>query len=137
MDHSVYRLMRFSEKLDKLIDLRHTNQSELSRKTGIAQSAISDMTRGERRPYMDQSLLLARALDVPLDYLADDSLDEPPPASISEWEKKVWEVVKEIGAELAWKKLVRPERAPAVPELIGPADPPEVPKPKIRRKTSS
>ncbi len=63
-----------AEKLSGLV----TNQSELSRKTGIAQSAISAMTTGTRRPYGDQVFLIARALGVSADYLLDDALDKMP-----------------------------------------------------------
>ena len=102
----VYVRMRFAEKLDYLISLKETNQSRLSRQTGIAQSAISEMTKGKRRAYMDQALRLARALGVPLDYLADDGLDDVPGVPATEQERRVWEVVRAIGPEEAWRRLV-------------------------------
>jgi len=82
----LYDGMDFPRKLTKLV----ANQSELSRKTGIAQSAISAMTTGKRRPYGDQVFRIARALGVSADYLLDDGLDEPPRGSeLSQDEKNV------------------------------------------------
>lgn len=80
-------MMRFAEKLDYLIELCGTNQSKLMRLTGIAQSSISQMTKGGRKPSMEQAFALARALGIPLDYLADDSQDEPPEKALSEDER--------------------------------------------------
>ncbi len=91
-------VMRFAEKLEREIARRGSSQSKLSRETGIHQTAISAMTRNERRPYMDQALQLARALGVPLDYLADDAQDEPPPASgLGEDERAVLDLYHALG----------------------------------------
>lgn len=79
--------MRFREKLRKLA----RNQSELARRTGLAPSAINEMAAGRRRPYLDQGFAIARALGVPLDYLADDSQDSPPvPELTAEQKEMLW-----------------------------------------------
>lgn len=78
MVESSYDVMKFSEKLYNLIQLRGMTQGAVARRAGLAPSAITDMTAGVRRPYMDQALKIAKVLDVPLDYLADDDLDEMP-----------------------------------------------------------
>jgi transcriptional regulator with XRE-family HTH domain len=65
---------KLAEKLSRLI----TNQSALARQTGLSQSTISEATSGKRRLFFDQVALIARTLGVSLDYLADDSQDEPP-----------------------------------------------------------
>lgn len=90
--------MKFAEKLARLV----ANQSELSRMTGVAQSSISAMSAGDRRPYMDQAFKIARALGVPLDYLADDTQDDPPapPVPMPEDEQTLLEVYRYLGISL-------------------------------------
>jgi transcriptional regulator with XRE-family HTH domain len=75
MRHVEYGEMELRKKLQKLIP----NQSEFSRQTGIPQTTISEWRSGKREPTLKNASHLARALGVPLDYLADDGLDEPPP----------------------------------------------------------
>ncbi len=83
-----------AEKLARLIG----NQSEMERKTGIAQSAISKMTKGERRPYADQLGAIARALGVSADYLLNDDLDEPPRGNdLSPGELSVLKMFRHLG----------------------------------------
>src|SRR4051794_9347022 len=77
--------MRFAAKLSLWIDRRDLNQSRLARRIAdpslkLTQVAISEMTRGERKPSLKQGLALARALGLTLDFLADDDQDEPVPA---------------------------------------------------------
>jgi transcriptional regulator with XRE-family HTH domain len=92
--------MGFAEKLTLLIERTGKNQSRLQRETGLAQTAISAMTLGQRRPYMDQALLLARALGVPLDYLADDSIDEVPTPEVSKDELPLLRLYRRLKADL-------------------------------------
>ena len=117
--------MTFAQKLELMIDVRRMSQTRLSRLTGIGQPAISAMTRGERRPYLDQAFRLARALDVSVDYLADDSLAQPEPVP-TERERTVWEILRAIGYERALLRLVAPgddglrlvEPTPATPPRL-------------------
>lgn len=69
--------MRFHEKLTRLLAQRRISQSELGRRTGLSQSSISLMTVDRQRPYLWQAFRIAQALEVGLDYLADDDQDEP------------------------------------------------------------
>lgn len=93
----VYGDMDFPAKLALLIAQRNTSQSRLSRDTGLSQSAISLMTKGEQRPYLDQGLRLARALRVSLDFLADDDLDQPPRPELTDDERVIVSVVRAAG----------------------------------------
>lgn len=94
-----YGEMRFSEKLDSWIRKRGRTQGAVAKEAGLSPSAISDMTAAKRRPYLDQGLKLARALEIPLDYLADDAQDEPAaagPGLTADEERALW-LIRELG----------------------------------------
>lgn len=80
------------EKLSKLID----NQSELSRRTGIAQSSISQIMAGKRRAYFDQIVEIAKALDVSLDYLASEFTGRVNESSLSDDEKSILKTARDM-----------------------------------------
>ena len=60
----------FSDTLQQLLKKRGMTQSELARKTGITVSAISNYVRDGVDPSLSKALLIADALDVPIDVLA-------------------------------------------------------------------
>lgn len=92
--------VNFPDKLSSLLKTRRMSQMRLSGLTGIAQPSISAMRLGERRPYMDQGLNLARALGVSLDYLADDSLDlEPSAEAVTKDEARVLKLFRILKSE--------------------------------------
>jgi transcriptional regulator with XRE-family HTH domain len=124
--------MRLSEKIPMLVKRMGITQAELARAIGTYPSRISEWASEEGKPSIQQALRMARALNVSLDYLADDAQDDPPQMLSSEWERKVWEIVKEIGAEAAWKKLVRPDQGGSGIEYVTP-EAPKTP-PKVNRK---
>jgi transcriptional regulator with XRE-family HTH domain len=73
--------MKFPQKLSLLISRRDISQSklvELANHPNLNQSAISELTRDVRRPYLDQAFALAKALGVSVDYLADEDMENEP-----------------------------------------------------------
>ncbi|WP_165253614.1 helix-turn-helix domain-containing protein [Paludisphaera soli] len=73
------------EKLRLLVDRkRGTSQSQISRDTGVPQSAISEILSGKQRPFADQLIAIARAADVSLDWLVDD--EQAPDSTPRKWE---------------------------------------------------
>jgi transcriptional regulator with XRE-family HTH domain len=114
--------MRFPDKLDRLIARCGKSQSAIARETGIGQSAISAMTRGQRRPFMDQALRLARAVGTSLDFLADDDMDEesPKPSGLPEDERAVVKLYRALGLDEgeALRRLSTPAGQPWVPGSV-------------------
>lgn len=63
--------MEFHELLVELMNAKGVNQAQLCKATGIASSAMSHYVRGETDPSFTKAIKIARALDVPIDALAD------------------------------------------------------------------
>lgn len=94
----VYGGMEFPEKLRDLLDSRRMAQADLGAAVGLQQSRISKWVNGKGEPSLSQGLLLARALKVPIEYLADDKADKPSP-ELSEAERLILETVRALGLE--------------------------------------
>lgn len=77
-DPVIFEGMDFATKLHRLIGKSDLNQSKLARAIGVSPATINEMVNYGKRPYLDQAFPIARKLGVSLEYLADDSLDEPP-----------------------------------------------------------
>ena len=71
--------MILKEKLQMLMARYGLNGQKLARLSQVSDSEISRILQGKSRPGLDNAFRLARAVNVTLDYLADDSLDAEPP----------------------------------------------------------
>jgi transcriptional regulator with XRE-family HTH domain len=76
-----YGDMEWRAKLRLCRERARLSQKELASMVGVAQTRVTEWETGKGIPTMDKALRVARALGVSLDYLADDALDEPPPAT--------------------------------------------------------
>lgn len=65
----------FSQRLKKAMDERQITQSDLSSKTGIGKSSISQYLSGKNIPTALKMSMLADALDVPVNWL-NGTVDE-------------------------------------------------------------
>ena len=95
MESMPYEIMEAYEKLKKLV----SNQSELARISGIAQSEVNKILKGERRLYLDVALKLAKSLGVSLDYLADPDVNEPPKPEVTSDERQMVKTVRDMKLE--------------------------------------
>jgi transcriptional regulator with XRE-family HTH domain len=71
--------MEFAAKLKQLT--ADENKSKLARAAGLSSTAISDYLQKGYIPRADKAIKLARALDVPTDWLFDDEADFPVPSA--------------------------------------------------------
>lgn len=72
-------MMDMASKIAKLTE--DDNKSSVARAAGLPANAINDLINKGNVPKVDKALRLARALDVPLDWLVDDEADFPVPDS--------------------------------------------------------
>ncbi|HKM55185.1 MAG TPA: helix-turn-helix transcriptional regulator [Isosphaeraceae bacterium] len=93
-------IMDLKTKLKNLMNDRGLNGQKLARLSQVSDSEISRILQGKSRPGLDNALRLALALNVSLDYLANDELDVAPaePAdTISPDERKVLSIAQKVG----------------------------------------
>ena len=99
---------RFSEKLGQKILQLGLNGQKLARKSDVSDSEISRIMNGKSLPGLENAMALARAVEVSLDYLADDSMDHDPSRpqeTTSEQEATVLRLVRELGLMQAYTLL--------------------------------
>jgi transcriptional regulator with XRE-family HTH domain len=92
--------MELKHKLKHLMNARGLNGQRLARLSQVSDSEISRILQGKSRPGLDNALRLARALEVSLDYLADDRIDSEPasPAdAFSPDERKILSLGQKLG----------------------------------------
>lgn len=80
----------FGLRLDSAMKTRGWTQGQLEHYSGVGQSHISQIVRGETRPRIDKAVALARALGVSLDWLAG----LPPQPGVDSLEPDAQELVE-------------------------------------------
>ena len=91
---------RFREKLGQKTLQLGLNGQKLARKSDVSDSEISRIMNGKSLPGLENAISLAKALEVSLDYLADDALDadpKQPKESANEMETMILRVAREVG----------------------------------------
>jgi transcriptional regulator with XRE-family HTH domain len=130
--------MTFAQKLDKLCEGRRWTQADLVRAVNavseeeVSTNTVSRWFNGVGKPFNKWAVPLARALEVPLDYLADDAQNAPPRPELDPDERSILVIFrglhdnqgmtkKEARDRLmamsveAMERLNRPTRAPGSP----------------------
>lgn len=79
-EHDSLWSMRFIEKIDEWLNRSGWTQGALERQAALPENRISKW-RDVGEPTISQGLRIAKVLGIPLDYLADDTQDEPPPST--------------------------------------------------------
>jgi transcriptional regulator with XRE-family HTH domain len=92
--------MILKDKLQMLMARNGLNGQKLARLSQVSDSEISRILQGKSRPGLDNAFRLAKAVNVTLDYLADDSLDAEPPQPadhLTPEERKLLAIAQKIG----------------------------------------
>ena len=97
--------MTLSEKLQNLRRAAGLSQEALAEQLGVTRQAVSKWETGEGKPDIDNLLPLAKLLHTTVDYLLDDSAQEPqyqaPPQSQSVG-RELWEQTKVFARRWGW-----------------------------------
>jgi transcriptional regulator with XRE-family HTH domain len=93
--------MKLKDKLQMLMTRQSLNGQKLARLSQVSDSEISRILQGKSRPGLDNAFRLARAVNVSLDFLADDSLDvdaAEPAEHLSSDERRILALSQRIGS---------------------------------------
>ena len=91
-------IVTITEKLTRLT--KGKNKAELARRAGLKPTTISDYIAKEYAPRSDIALKMARALEVPVDWLIDDAQDWPPPPQQSVSALSTEDLAHELGRRM-------------------------------------
>lgn len=98
--------MGIMQKIRAVLDERHLKPADLARMTGFAPARFTKWFRGEGVPSVYQALEIARALNVPLMWLADDERKCPPPAGLEDDERTILRMARSLGYDEAIQRLM-------------------------------
>ena len=100
--------MTLSEKLQNLRRAAGLSQEQLAEQLGVTRQAVSKWETGEGKPDIDNLLPLAKLLHTTVDYLLDDTANQPraeeaqtPPRSQSVG-RELWEQLTAFGRRWGW-----------------------------------
>jgi transcriptional regulator with XRE-family HTH domain len=109
--------MKTIEKILAMSQSRGTNQSDIAKAAGVAPSRVTDWKKDEGKPTLEQALRLARFFDVPLEYLADDSIESMPVSeSLGEAEQAAVDLIRAL-------RLTKDEALRRISSTIRESDP--------------
>jgi transcriptional regulator with XRE-family HTH domain len=91
------RHMRFGKKIERLCDERGWNRAELARRIGVSKTTAGNWFDDTRHPFDFTLIKLSRALGVPVDFLVDNEMDEPPSPALSPDEAEVLNLIRALG----------------------------------------
>jgi transcriptional regulator with XRE-family HTH domain len=97
--------MKFAAKLAALLRDRGLTQADLAELVGTNQPQISRWMDAPNPPKAEYLLRIARALQVSVDYLIDESA-ESPPRPLSSREQAIRDIIQSIGVDEAWVRLI-------------------------------
>jgi transcriptional regulator with XRE-family HTH domain len=97
--------MKFPAKLKRLMSDHRLSQARVAKHLDCSQAVVGKWTRGESEPDLSTAAMLAALLGVSLDYLADDSRDEPAPG-LSAAESEILSISRTLGLALAKERLL-------------------------------
>lgn len=79
---------------------RGLNQQQLARQSDVSDSEVSRILAQKSQPGLENAYRLARAVGVSLDYLVDDTLDQPPdenPQRFEDVEREILRLCRDMG----------------------------------------
>lgn len=90
--------MSFADNMKRMRIKKGMSQADLEKRSGISQSAISSIERGERSPTEETMKLLAKGLNVPICSLIDEQ-EKTPAVEASEIDPGLFNLLVDLPAQ--------------------------------------
>lgn len=92
---------KFRHKLKNHMEIQSISQTRMEELSGVDQKVISNiLNKPTSRPTFENVVRLARALNLPIEYFANDEMEEPPPdTKMSQEEVRVMKAAASVGLE--------------------------------------
>lgn len=97
---------RLARALAVAMEDRGITQGELARRTGIKQQVVSKMLASNQRIYVDQLALIAKAIEVPAEWLIRAPGGPPPQLGDVRRREELERIIARIGLEQAYDRLI-------------------------------
>jgi len=86
--------MKLGPKIRHVRKLRGLSQTKVGVLVGVHQTQVGKWEKGTNTPDIQQAKSLADVLNVPLDYLVDDQVDDPPAPEITPDERALLKALR-------------------------------------------
>ncbi len=116
--------MKFHEKFECGLKSSSISVKQMAKRLGVAPNTVYTWLKGGVFPALDHAAIIAQALELPLEFLADDKMEKVPgPPERTENRRKIELLIEALGEDDALNRL---KGIPPALHAVNPESPPSL-----------